>query len=189
MLGKNQRGAVSVSLIAALVVLCVTLMVPARMANALTIDRMGSTFGDGAWRAAAVTEDGGLLSWGQGYIGDGTSGSQSVPTLVLDGVVSVVTFLRETMALKADGTVWTWGYGSLYELGNGSMTFGQPNPEQVMDGVVQIAACSSYGAAVKEDGTLWVWGWNGDYSISEPMQILDHVVFVDLADQGGGSHP
>lgn len=187
MLGKNQRGAVSVSLIAALAVLCVTLMVPARMANALTIDRMGSTFGDGAWRAAAVTEDGGLLSWGQGYIGDGTSGSQSVPTQVLDGVVSVATFLRETMALKADGTVWTWGYGSLYELGNGSMTFGQPNPEQVMDGVVQIAACSSYGAAVKEDGTLWVWGWNGDYSISEPMQILDHVVFVDLADQGGAA--
>lgn len=65
------------------------------------------------------------------------------------------------MLMKADGTVWSWGWNS-GELGIGNRTT-QYTPVQVpgMTGVVDISV-SQYGngfsMALKADGTVWVWG-------------------------------
>lgn len=65
------------------------------------------------------------------------------------------------MLMKADGTVWSWGWNA-GELGIGNRTT-QYTPVQVpgMTGVVDISV-SQYGngfsMALKADGTVWVWG-------------------------------
>jgi alpha-tubulin suppressor-like RCC1 family protein len=65
-----------------------------------------------------------------------------------------------TVALKSDGTVWTWGRGGEGQLGNG-VTDDSSSPKQVagISGVTAVAA-STHTLALKSDGTVWAWGAN-----------------------------
>lgn len=79
----------------------------------------------GDTHAAAVKTDGTLWIWGNNHngqigndggvhmttLGEQVGGSleQTFPVNVLDDVVAVSTGLRGTSALRADGTLWTWG--------------------------------------------------------------------------------
>ena len=80
-----------------------------------------------------------------------------------------------TIALKADGTVWSWGYNVNGQLGNNS-TADSLTPVQVLGGesgtqyltnVVQIAAGGGYDGgnryfalALRANGTVFAWGNN-----------------------------
>jgi alpha-tubulin suppressor-like RCC1 family protein len=63
------------------------------------------------------------------------------------------------VALKADGTVWTWGDNFYGELGD-SGTANRTSPYQILTGAVAIAAAYRHGLALKADGTVWAWGQN-----------------------------
>jgi alpha-tubulin suppressor-like RCC1 family protein len=73
----------------------------------------------------AVRYDGTVWAWGfnlYGQLGNGTTSSnQLVPVQVqqLRGVVAVEVGSSHSLALRSDGTVWTWGYNSFGQLGNG----------------------------------------------------------------------
>jgi len=66
-----------------------------------------------------------------------------------------------TIALKKDGTVWTWGKNDFGQLGDGT-TNNSSTPVKVigLSGVKVIAGGQSYTIALKEDGTVWAWGLN-----------------------------
>ncbi len=66
-----------------------------------------------------------------------------------------------SIALKSDGTVWTWGDNSAGQLGDGTMT-DSTTPIQVkaLTDVVAVAAGSVHSIALKSDGTVWTWGNN-----------------------------
>ena len=66
-----------------------------------------------------------------------------------------------TMALKVDGTVWTWGFNGFGGLGDGT-TIKRLTPVQVtgLVGVTTIAAGQYHTVALKSDGTVWAWGYN-----------------------------
>jgi alpha-tubulin suppressor-like RCC1 family protein len=68
-----------------------------------------------------------------------------------------------SIALKFDGTVWTWGSNAYGQLGNGNNT-DSSTPVQVksLANVVAIAAGFYHNVAVKSDGTVWAWGNNAD---------------------------
>ena len=65
-------------------------------------------------------------------------------------------------ALKADGTVWTWGNNSDGQLGIGD-NVSKTYPIKVME--IENAIDVSVGyydtVVVKKDGTVWSWGYNG----------------------------
>jgi uncharacterized repeat protein (TIGR01451 family) len=93
-------------------------------------------------------------------------------------VVAIAAGGTYSLALKADGTVWTWGWN---ELGDGTAA-SRWLPAQVngLTGVAAIAAGGSHNVALKRDGTVWTWGANsagqlGDGSITErrttPVQV------------------
>jgi YD repeat-containing protein len=122
---------------------------------------------------AAIKTDGTLWTWGvnvHGQLGDGTGGVdkpiRSSPGTTAGGgtnwkQVSVGTYA--SAAVKTDGTLWTWGYNTYGQLGDGTTTDrsspvttagGGTNWKQVSMGYITRAA------AVKTDGTLWTWGYN-----------------------------
>jgi alpha-tubulin suppressor-like RCC1 family protein len=125
----------------------------------------------GGRHTAAVKTDGTLWVWGGntsfGALGINNTIDRSTPVTTFAGGTNwkqVSCGELYTVAVKTDGTLWTWGEGSDGKLGNNTTaiictpitTFtGGTNWKQV--------SCSSYNtAAIKTDGTLWVWGLN-DY--------------------------
>lgn len=82
----------------------------------------------------------------------------------LGDVVAVSGGFNYGMALRADGTVWTWGAGDYGQLGDGTV-ISSTTPVEVsnLSGVIAIAARSHSNLALKSDGTVWAWGDN-DYN-------------------------
>jgi alpha-tubulin suppressor-like RCC1 family protein len=66
------------------------------------------------------------------------------------------------VALKNDGTVWSWGSNGYGQLGDGTNT-DRATPVQVsgLTNVKEIDAGAYHTVALKNDGTVWSWGSNG----------------------------
>ncbi|MBE7444313.1 MAG: Ig-like domain-containing protein [Planctomycetia bacterium] len=73
-----------------------------------------------------------------------------------------------TIALKSDGTVWTWGHNFDGELGDGT-TNTRYIPAQVdgLSNVIAIGAGNYHTIALKSDGTIWMWGHNGSGELGD----------------------
>jgi len=65
------------------------------------------------------------------------------------------------LALRSDGTVWSWGFNYSGQLGDGTNTQ-RLLPVQVLglNNIVQVSAGSSHAFALRSDGTVWAWGDN-----------------------------
>jgi uncharacterized repeat protein (TIGR01451 family) len=137
----------------------------------------------GGWHTLAVREDGTVWAWGLNYngqLGDATTINQAVPVRVKDpsdatgfltNVVAVAAGERHSLALKANGTVWAWGYNGNGRLGDSTYD-NRSSPVQVKDtsdasgfltGVKAIAAGAAHSIALKNNKTVWTWG-NRDYA-------------------------
>ena len=73
---------------------------------------------------------------------------------------------NHSIALKADGTVWTWGDGYWSQIGDGG-TAGRTSPVQVVSGAVAIAAGFHHSLVLKADGTVWAWGENSGGEVGD----------------------
>jgi alpha-tubulin suppressor-like RCC1 family protein len=118
----------------------------------------------------AIRSDGTLWGWGKnpnGRLGLGDTTSRSSPTQV--GALTNWTVIKShygygagpTIAIKSDGTMWTWGGNAYGQLGLGD-TANRSSPVQV-GSLTNWYSCtiSNRGSlAVKTDGTLWSWGQN-----------------------------
>lgn len=90
------------------------------------------------------------------------------------------------MALKTDGTLWSWGDNSDGALGRTTSDTRWCPPGKVMDNVAYVSGTM----AIRTDGTLWSWGNNyfggvgngGDTDQLTPVKILDGII---SAHQGG----
>jgi alpha-tubulin suppressor-like RCC1 family protein len=120
----------------------------------------------GQYHTLAVKTDGTLWSWGNNLY------SQLGYSTVLNysdtpGQVgtesdwqAVAAAGRHSVALKRNGTVWTWGDNGFGEVGNGG-TLQQNVPLQIGTGTYKvIAAAFDSTLAVGSDGSLWAWGSN-----------------------------
>ncbi|MGI9103823.1 MAG: Ig-like domain repeat protein [Terriglobales bacterium] len=120
---------------------------------------------------AVLKSDGTVWTWGYNYdgelgLGTTTSGGCScVATATqvssLSNVVAIAGGSYHILALKSDGTVWSWGQNSSGELGIGNF-LAKTSPVEVsgLTGVAAIAAGNDHSVAVKSDGTVWAWGDN-----------------------------
>jgi alpha-tubulin suppressor-like RCC1 family protein len=101
----------------------------------------------------ALKNDGSLWAWGlngDGQLGDGTTNSRSVPTMIgTDRDWGIIAAGYSTsFALKNNGTLWCWG-----EMG----TNNNLAPKQIGSGTnwLAISAFDVSFVALKTDGTLW----------------------------------
>jgi alpha-tubulin suppressor-like RCC1 family protein len=115
-----------------------------------------------------LRSDGSLWAWGDrslGQLGDGTV--SNTPVLVAKRIggldwVAVKAGDQHVVALKKDGTIWTWGYGGYGQLGNcDTQNSASPVQECSYDNRwVAIGAGTVHSTGIKEDGSIWSWGWN-----------------------------
>jgi alpha-tubulin suppressor-like RCC1 family protein len=106
----------------------------------------------GGGNGLALKDNGTVWAWGFnrfGQLGDGTSTDGTVTTCELtgggatgnssctdsntpvqaselDGIEAIAAGFSHGLALKDDGTVWTWGFNQAGQLGNGTYTLGTP---------------------------------------------------------------
>ena len=127
----------------------------------------------GYFHTVVLKNDGTVWAWGgynnNGELGDGTTNSSSTPVQVvgpggtgfLTEVAAIAAGGYHTVALKNDGTVWTWGYNVNGQLGDGT-TDNSSTPVQVTEisDVSVIHAGFSHTLAGKSGGAIWAWGDN-----------------------------
>lgn len=140
----------------------------------------------GSGHSMALRQDGTVLAWGannSGQVGDGTGGNDNSPRLKPTPVVGLRDVVAVeagkapfSLALKSDGTVWSWGYNGRGLLGQGTTGGLWPRPTRIpgLEDVVKISAGGTHSLALKRDGTVWAWGGDnsagqlGNGTISEP---------------------
>ena len=73
-----------------------------------------------------------------------------------------------TVILKADGTVWAWGYNGYGQVGDGTTT-DRAAPVQItsLTNVIAIDAGAYHSIALKSDGTVWAWGVNSSAQLGD----------------------
>ena len=168
-------------------------MIPQRVGLSIGLGNI-TQISSGWNHALALRSDGTVWGWGKndyGQIGNGNLVDQPIPLQVKGpggaGVLSNIIMVSggdcSSAALRADGTVWTWGCNHhngfnpppggtdpVGQLGNNDPTYtDQPYPVQVVGGaqggaflnsIVVIAARDYHNYALASDGTLYSWGSN-----------------------------
>lgn len=104
---------------------------------------------------------------GQGHLGIDNPGSTPLVPVQVNRVfpspiVQVSSGYVHTVALLADGTVWTAGTEGYGQLGRSTSTVPGTQWGQVpgLSGATQIAAGWNNSYALLSDGTVMAWGWN-----------------------------
>jgi alpha-tubulin suppressor-like RCC1 family protein len=141
---------------------------PVQVGAATTINA-SSEISNNANTMAAIKGDGTLWTWGRnqtGSLGGSTvlTGHRSSPVQVgtLTNWKSIaIDSAGGVVALKTDGSIWTWGYNGYGALGNSTVV---PRSSPVQLGTLRDWASITCGfgnvGAIKIDGTLWTWGYN-----------------------------
>jgi alpha-tubulin suppressor-like RCC1 family protein len=122
----------------------------------------------GLYHTVAVRNDGTLWAWGQHeYVHPdvGGNGSSSSPMQVrsgLDNWVSVACGDRHTVAIRSDGSLWGWGYGSSGQLGDGTSGGIKKSPVRIgsFNDWAFAEGGDTHTVASRGDGSLWSWGYN-----------------------------
>jgi alpha-tubulin suppressor-like RCC1 family protein len=126
----------------------------------------------------AVSPAGGVWAWGEndaGKLGNGTTTNSPIPVRSgnLTNVVAVAAGADFSVALRSDGTVWTWGSGASLGVGTApgscvntdfpTLTYPCSKvPVQVtgISGATAIAAGTGHALILLRDGTVRAWGLN-----------------------------
>jgi alpha-tubulin suppressor-like RCC1 family protein/PKD repeat protein len=128
----------------------------------------------GREHAVALRTDGTVVTWGSNQMGQlgigSTGGTRTTPTAVpnLTDVTMVSTGHYHSLALRSDGSVWTWGYNFAGQLGDGTTT--TRNAPVRVSGTrtyQYVAAGRDMSYAIATDGSAWAWGLNGDGQLGD----------------------
>lgn len=140
----------------------------------------------------ALKSDGTMWAWGEniyGQLGEGTrvkERTMPVPSVPGNDWKQVATAGPHSVALKQDGTLWSWGNNWAGQLGDGTTNFSRV-PLQVGTSTswIRIWANLISNVGQQADGSLWFWGW--DYSRSKkgssipvPTRVSSDTNWVDV---------
>lgn len=118
----------------------------------------------------AVRSNGTTWAWGCnncGQIGDNTTTNRSSPVSVVGGItdwcrVSTGINGTHTLAIRTNGSAWSWGNNVSGRLGDLTTT-NRSSPVSVVGGFTdwcEINAAATHSVALRSNGTIWSWGQN-----------------------------
>jgi alpha-tubulin suppressor-like RCC1 family protein len=123
----------------------------------------------GYYHTLALKSDGTLWAWGKnddgGQLGNGSTTNSNIPIRITTDTswVSISGGGFHSLALKSDGTLYSWGANWHGQIGDNTNT-DRNTPIQITTvetNWVSISAGNSHSIATKSDGSLWAWGYNG----------------------------
>ncbi|HOY66071.1 MAG TPA: hypothetical protein PLP29_04230 [Candidatus Ozemobacteraceae bacterium] len=131
----------------------------------------------------ALHQDGTVRAFGYnayGQLGDGTTTNRNTPVQVagLSNVKAIAaggyTTPGFSLALKNDGTVWSWGYNGQGQLGHGDTTTKYaPVQIQSLSNVKAIAAGANHSLFLLENGKVYYCGHDGAAARgSTPIEVV-----------------
>lgn len=147
----------------------------------------------GSSHSLALSQDGKIFSWGANNEGQLGFGSLSVRRLVSPGIISgtsnfVMVCAGEvhSIALRSDGSVWSWGGNQFGQVGVGLLNHSVLKPEQIqsLSNIVSIAAGRYHSVALTADGTVYGWGLNsnGQLGINSDDRVISQPVKIPAID-------
>ena len=125
----------------------------------------------GGYHTVAIDKYGKLWAWGNnanGQLGLGESGSgnyRTIPVQIDAGSwIAVFTGNNHTIALKKNGTLWSWGHNFKGQLGLGEKkveeTISRPERLGEAADLVGVSGGVNHSIALRRSGILWTWGEN-----------------------------
>lgn len=161
----------------------------------------------GQFHGVALKSDGTVWAWGDNANGELGQNSASPATSnsplqvkgpggvgFLTGIVAIAANYgsQYNLALKSDGTVWSWGYNGHGQLGNNNTTMQLGVGEVLnssgtgyLNGVVAITAGGDHVQAVMGDGTVYAWGNNSNGQIGQNSAGGNFLLPVQVKGPGG----
>lgn len=151
-------------------------------AHVLLLHADGSLWGWGSNEKGALAQ-----GWDRELEALGVAGASSKyrPVRIGGGFATVAAGESHTLAVKSDGSLWSWGSNDKGQLGDGSSET-RYRPVQIGQNFVKAFAAERQSYAIKADGSLWAWG-NNDYgqlgdgtnvNRSQPVRIGEGYVSV-----------
>ena len=141
--------------------------------------------GAGIFNAGGLKSDGSVWQWGynhQSQLGQGNKTAYSSPVQIPGSwgttADKYATTSQGGMAIKTDGTLWTWGYNTNGALGQNqaeAQLAETASPVQVGTNTNWNKVCGSSPSnlgAIKTDGTLWVWGYGRDGNLGQNTALF-----------------
>jgi alpha-tubulin suppressor-like RCC1 family protein len=124
----------------------------------------------GTNHVAAIRLGGGLFTWGAnqlgqlgdseniGYGGASYSGRSSPVQIGTSSWTAVSAGRNHTAAIRSGGSLFTWGYNGVGQLGNGTTT-SRSSPVQIgTSSWTAVSAGAGHTAAIRSGGSLFTWG-------------------------------
>ena len=191
-----------------------SLPIEAATAPSIRIISAQKNIAAGGHHSLIISGENTMYAWGHngaGRLGNITAGDKSGTPVIVNGpggtdvfqnVMAIAGGTFHSLALKHDGTVWTWGSNGSGQLGNTSVGTYSNSPIQVMDAggnsyftnCIYISGGETHSVAVKSDGSVWSWGdnsvgqlgSNSSYNSALPIKVtgasgngtLDHIIAV-----------
>lgn len=160
-----------------------------------------STVNGGSSQVFAIRTDGTMWAWGRNSYGGSLGINSNVYEKNSPTQIGALTTWSKVsggqywgIAVKTDGTLWSWGLNNIGQLGNND-TIARSSPIQVgaLSTWANVFAGEQFWVATKTDGTLWGCGRNDGRqlgigtgsSMSSPVQIGALTTWYEAA--GGGS--
>ena len=108
-----------------------------------------------------------LWAWGintAGQLASNDSLRRSNPIQIAGSWIAVDSYAIDTLGhvvgLKTDYTLWSWGLGTVGQLGTNNV-ISRSNPQQIGSATwKQFSTGNQHTAAIQSDGSLWTWGFN-----------------------------
>jgi hypothetical protein len=158
--------------------------------------------GTDTWTAVAAGDthsmarrsDGTLWTWGGNATGQLGNGAVAGPDVLAPAQIGTQSWASvsagggHSAAIRADGTLWTWGDNAAGQLGLNS-TVGSAIPVQVLlagtaNNWSVVSAGVKHTLAIRTDGTLWAWGSNSNGQIGNNT-LVDQVAPVQIGTSTG----